>query len=117
MHDTLPLLRSTDSIAGLQRLNRPGYGKPGRGLDLNLVYNSAGPSLPLEQIGLEAAYKNGYFNQMLGLPARLNGILATIHPYPTWSEAAKYAAGEWKRAHAPKAVLAWLASFHSWRRK
>lgn len=46
----------------------------------------------------------------------LNKILSTIHPYPTWSEAAKYAAGEWKRAHAPQAVLAWLARFHAWRR-
>ncbi|MBU0498448.1 MAG: FAD-dependent oxidoreductase [Gammaproteobacteria bacterium] len=46
----------------------------------------------------------------------LNKILGTIHPYPTWSEAAKYAAGEWKRAHAPQQVLAWLARFHTWRR-
>ncbi len=46
----------------------------------------------------------------------LNKILGTIHPYPTWSEAAKYAAGEWKRAHAPQTLLAALARFHSWRR-
>jgi pyruvate/2-oxoglutarate dehydrogenase complex dihydrolipoamide dehydrogenase (E3) component/uncharacterized membrane protein YdjX (TVP38/TMEM64 family) len=46
----------------------------------------------------------------------LNKILATIHPYPTWSEAAKYVAGEWKRAHAPQGLLAWLARFHAWRR-
>ncbi|HSO80772.1 MAG TPA: FAD-dependent oxidoreductase [Chromatiaceae bacterium] len=46
----------------------------------------------------------------------LNKILGTIHPYPTWSEAAKYAAGEWKRAHAPRTLLAALARFHSWRR-
>jgi pyruvate/2-oxoglutarate dehydrogenase complex dihydrolipoamide dehydrogenase (E3) component len=46
----------------------------------------------------------------------LNKILGTIHPYPTWSEAAKYAAGEWKRIHAPQMVLAWLARFHTWRR-
>ena len=46
----------------------------------------------------------------------LNKILGTIHPYPTWSEAAKYAAGEWKRAHAPQTVLAMLARFHAWRR-
>jgi pyruvate/2-oxoglutarate dehydrogenase complex dihydrolipoamide dehydrogenase (E3) component/uncharacterized membrane protein YdjX (TVP38/TMEM64 family) len=45
----------------------------------------------------------------------LNKILSTIHPYPTWSEAAKYTAGEWKRAHAPQAVLAGLARFHAWR--
>jgi pyruvate/2-oxoglutarate dehydrogenase complex dihydrolipoamide dehydrogenase (E3) component/uncharacterized membrane protein YdjX (TVP38/TMEM64 family) len=47
----------------------------------------------------------------------LNKILGTIHPYPTWSEAAKYAAGEWKRTHAPKAALAWLERLHAWRRK
>ncbi len=47
----------------------------------------------------------------------LNKILGTIHPYPTWSEAAKYAAGEWKRAHAPKAALVWLDRLHTWRRK
>jgi pyruvate/2-oxoglutarate dehydrogenase complex dihydrolipoamide dehydrogenase (E3) component len=47
----------------------------------------------------------------------LNSILGTIHPYPTWSEAAKYAAGEWKRAHAPRRVLAWLERFHAWRRE
>ncbi|MBP6583677.1 MAG: hypothetical protein KA204_09505 [Chromatiaceae bacterium] len=46
----------------------------------------------------------------------LNKILGTIHPYPTWSEAAKYAAGEWKRAHAPHTLLAALARFHTWRR-
>lgn len=45
------------SIAGLQRLNQLGYGRPGSGLTLNLVYNPAGPSLPPEQAGLEAAYK------------------------------------------------------------
>jgi pyruvate/2-oxoglutarate dehydrogenase complex dihydrolipoamide dehydrogenase (E3) component len=46
----------------------------------------------------------------------LDKILGTIHPYPTWSEAAKYAAGEWKRAHAPHRLLAWLERFHAWRR-
>ncbi|MDX1756300.1 MAG: FAD-dependent oxidoreductase [Marinobacter sp.] len=46
----------------------------------------------------------------------LNKILGTIHPYPTWNEAAKYAAGEWKRAHAPQAVLNLLEKLHRWRR-
>ncbi|KAF0099055.1 MAG: radical SAM protein [bacterium] len=45
------------SIAGLQRLNALGYGQPGSGLVLNLVYNPGGPSLPPAQAGLEAAYK------------------------------------------------------------
>lgn len=46
----------------------------------------------------------------------LNKILGTIHTYPTLSEANKYAAGEWKRAHAPQQVLAWLQQYHAWRR-
>ncbi len=47
----------------------------------------------------------------------LNKILATIHAYPTWAEANKYAAGNWKKAHAPTRVLAWLARYHAWRLK
>ncbi|MDT8376731.1 MAG: FAD-dependent oxidoreductase [Mariprofundaceae bacterium] len=46
----------------------------------------------------------------------LNKILGTIHAYPTWAEANKYAAGEWKRAHAPQRLLAWLERYHTWRR-
>ena len=46
----------------------------------------------------------------------LNKILGTIHTYPTLAEANKYVAGEWKRAHAPQKLLAWLARFHAWRR-
>ncbi|MCK2148393.1 FAD-dependent oxidoreductase [Marinobacter alexandrii] len=46
----------------------------------------------------------------------LNKILGTIHPYPTWNESAKFAAGEWKRAHAPQGVLNLLEKLHGWRR-
>ena len=46
----------------------------------------------------------------------LNKILGTIHSYPTWAEGNKYAAGEWKRNHAPATVLGWLEKYHTWRR-
>jgi pyruvate/2-oxoglutarate dehydrogenase complex dihydrolipoamide dehydrogenase (E3) component/uncharacterized membrane protein YdjX (TVP38/TMEM64 family) len=46
----------------------------------------------------------------------LNKILGTIHVYPTLAEANKYAAGEWKRAHAPKALLEWVGRYHAWER-
>ena len=46
------------SIAGLRQLNALGYGQTGSGLDLHLVYNPLGPSLPPPQAGLEAAYKH-----------------------------------------------------------
>jgi pyruvate/2-oxoglutarate dehydrogenase complex dihydrolipoamide dehydrogenase (E3) component/uncharacterized membrane protein YdjX (TVP38/TMEM64 family) len=46
----------------------------------------------------------------------LNKILGTIHIYPTLAEANKYAAGNWKRAHAPRGLLRWAEKFHAWRR-
>lgn len=46
----------------------------------------------------------------------LNKILGTIHTYPTLSEANKYAAGEWKRAHQPHGLLEWVRRYHDWRR-
>jgi pyruvate/2-oxoglutarate dehydrogenase complex dihydrolipoamide dehydrogenase (E3) component len=46
----------------------------------------------------------------------LNKILGTIHIYPTLAEANKYAAGEWKRAHAPQKLLGYVEKFHAWRR-
>jgi pyruvate/2-oxoglutarate dehydrogenase complex dihydrolipoamide dehydrogenase (E3) component/uncharacterized membrane protein YdjX (TVP38/TMEM64 family) len=46
----------------------------------------------------------------------LNKILGTIHIYPTLAEANKYAAGVWKRNHAPQRLLAWVERFHAWRR-
>ena len=46
----------------------------------------------------------------------LNKILGTIHIYPTFAEANKYAAGVWKKAHAPEGVLRKLERFHAWMR-
>lgn len=45
------------SIAALKQLNQLGYGQPGSGLTLNLVYNPQGPSLPPDQAKLQADYK------------------------------------------------------------
>jgi len=46
----------------------------------------------------------------------LNKLLGTIHVYPTMMEANKYAAGEWKRAHAPQAALRLAERLFRWRR-
>ena len=46
----------------------------------------------------------------------LNKILGTIHTYPTFSEANKYVAGAWKRAHVSPIALSLLERFHRWRR-
>ncbi len=47
----------------------------------------------------------------------LNKILGTIHIYPTLAEANKYAAGAWKRTHAPQKLLRWVEKYHSWMRR
>ncbi|MDX2299890.1 MAG: FAD-dependent oxidoreductase [Xanthomonadaceae bacterium] len=46
----------------------------------------------------------------------LNKLLGTIHIYPTLTEANKYAAGVWKRAHAPQGALRLAERFFRWRR-
>jgi pyruvate/2-oxoglutarate dehydrogenase complex dihydrolipoamide dehydrogenase (E3) component/uncharacterized membrane protein YdjX (TVP38/TMEM64 family) len=46
----------------------------------------------------------------------LNKILRTVHTYPTLSEANKYAAGAWRRAHAPHRLLDWADRYHAWER-
>ena len=58
--------RGTDvfdaSILGLRKLNALGYGRPGSGLSLNLVYNPLGPFLPPPQQKLEQDYKRELFD-------------------------------------------------------
>lgn len=44
----------------------------------------------------------------------LNKILGTIHIYPTLAEANKFAAGEWKKAHAPEKLLRLVQRYHQW---
>jgi len=46
----------------------------------------------------------------------LNKILGTIHIYPTLAEANKYAAGTWKKAHAPQKLLNWVEKYHNYMR-
>ena len=54
-----------------------------------------------------SAMKHGY---------GLNKILRTIHIYPTLAEANKYAAGEWKKSHAPEKILHLMEKYHAFRR-
>ena len=46
----------------------------------------------------------------------LKKLLGTIHIYPTMAEGARFAAGNWRREHAPERVLALLERYHRWRR-
>lgn len=46
----------------------------------------------------------------------LRKILQTIHPYPTWAEANKYAAGQFGLARKPEALLKWAERWFRWQR-
>ncbi len=46
----------------------------------------------------------------------MNKILATIHIYPTLSEANKFVAGVWKKANAPQLLLKLVEKYHNWMR-
>jgi pyruvate/2-oxoglutarate dehydrogenase complex dihydrolipoamide dehydrogenase (E3) component/uncharacterized membrane protein YdjX (TVP38/TMEM64 family) len=46
----------------------------------------------------------------------LNKVLGTIHAYPTWVEANKYVAGQWKRSTVTHGQMDFLAAFHAWTR-
>jgi pyruvate/2-oxoglutarate dehydrogenase complex dihydrolipoamide dehydrogenase (E3) component len=80
--------------------------KPGtdRILGATIVGEHAGDLL----IEFVAAMKHGF---------GLDGILGTIHTYPTLAEANKYAAGAWKRTTATEGKLAVAGAFHAWTRR
>ncbi len=47
----------------------------------------------------------------------LDKILGTVFAYPTFAEAAKFAAGARRKRHAPQRILAWLQRYHDWNRR
>jgi len=93
-------IADSDDYGHVKVLTAPGKG---RILGATVVGAHAGEMLP----EFVLAMKHG-----LGL----NKLLGTIHVYPTFSEANKFAAGEWKKAHQPEAALRWAERFFTWRR-
>lgn len=87
----------TRSVEALRRLNQLGYGQPGSGLEINLVYNPGGAFLPPDQAGLEAQYKAQLderfgitFNQLLtitNMPIhRFEGMLRRSGEYQSYMQ-------------------------------
>jgi pyruvate/2-oxoglutarate dehydrogenase complex dihydrolipoamide dehydrogenase (E3) component len=46
----------------------------------------------------------------------LGKILGTVHSYPTWAEANKYTAGQWRKARLSSRLLDISERFHRWQR-
>lgn len=72
------------SIEGLLWLNRLGYGRPGTGLLLDLVYNPTGAALPPDQAELEAEYRSE-LREHFGI--EFTGLLALANmPIKRWAD-------------------------------
>ncbi len=67
-------------------------------------------------VGSHAAEIIGEYITAMRHGLGLDKILGTIHIYPTHAEANKYAAGAWKRKHAPETLLRLVARYHAYRR-
>jgi pyruvate/2-oxoglutarate dehydrogenase complex dihydrolipoamide dehydrogenase (E3) component/uncharacterized membrane protein YdjX (TVP38/TMEM64 family) len=47
----------------------------------------------------------------------LDKVLGTVFAYPTFAEAAKFAAGTRRKRHKPERALQWLQRYHDWNRQ
>ena len=66
-------------------------------------------------VGYHASELINEFISTMNRGGRLKDIMSTIHIYPTWGEANKFAAGEWSKAHKPEKLLSYVEKFHRWR--
>jgi pyruvate/2-oxoglutarate dehydrogenase complex dihydrolipoamide dehydrogenase (E3) component len=64
--------------------------------------------LGAEVVGGEAGELIAEFVLAMTHGLGLKKLMGTIHVYPTRMEAAKLAAGAWRRAHAPERLLGWV---------
>jgi pyruvate/2-oxoglutarate dehydrogenase complex dihydrolipoamide dehydrogenase (E3) component len=99
---------------GIDELDRAIADEEARGLVKVLSVPGADRILGATIVGAHAGELIVEFITAMKHGIGLNKILGTIHIYPTLSEANKYAAGNWKRAHAPESVLRWLERYHAW---
>jgi pyruvate/2-oxoglutarate dehydrogenase complex dihydrolipoamide dehydrogenase (E3) component/uncharacterized membrane protein YdjX (TVP38/TMEM64 family) len=104
------------SVYGLDELDRAITDEEAHGLVKVLTVPGSDRILGATIAGEHAGDLLAEFVAAMRYGAGLNKILGTIHIYPTFAEANKYAAGVWKKAHAPQAWLARLEKLHAWLR-
>ena len=68
-------------------------------------------------VGAHAGEMLAEFTLAMSSGLGLGKILGTVHAYPTWTEANKYVAGAWRKAHAPQQALVWAERWFRWRRR
>lgn len=104
------------SVYGIDDLDRAIADEEAHGLVKVLTVPGKDRILGVSIVGDHAGDLIAEFVMAMRHGLGLNKILGTIHIYPTMTEANKYAAGVWKRAHAPQGVLALVEKFHTWMR-
>ncbi|MGB5324181.1 MAG: FAD-dependent oxidoreductase [Pseudomonadales bacterium] len=67
-------------------------------------------------VGYHAGEMLNEFIATMKRGGKLGDILGTIHIYPTFGEANKFAAGEWRKAHKPEKLLRFAAKYFAWDR-
>ncbi|SEK95909.1 FAD-dependent oxidoreductase [Nitrosovibrio tenuis] len=101
---------------GFQDLDRAITDEAARGFVKVLSVPGKDRILGVTIVGMHASDLLAEFVLAMKQGLGLSKILGTIHTYPTWPEANKYAAGEWRRAHMPRRLLDWAQKYHDWRR-
>jgi pyruvate/2-oxoglutarate dehydrogenase complex dihydrolipoamide dehydrogenase (E3) component/uncharacterized membrane protein YdjX (TVP38/TMEM64 family) len=104
------------SVYGLDELDRAIADEAAHGMVKVLTVPGRDRILGATIAGEHAGELIGEFVAAMRHGFGLNKILGTIHVYPTMAEANKYAAGVWKKAHAPQRLLAGLERLHAWMR-
>jgi pyruvate/2-oxoglutarate dehydrogenase complex dihydrolipoamide dehydrogenase (E3) component/uncharacterized membrane protein YdjX (TVP38/TMEM64 family) len=104
------------TVYGIEELDRAIADEAARGLVKVLTAPGSDRILGATIAGERAGELIAEFVMAMKHGIGLNKILGTIHVYPTWAEANKYAAGAWKKARAPERLLRQVARFHAWMR-
>jgi pyruvate/2-oxoglutarate dehydrogenase complex dihydrolipoamide dehydrogenase (E3) component len=68
-------------------------------------------------VGVHAGELLAEFNLAVKNKLGLKAILNTIHPYPTFAEANKSAANEWRKKSIPIKLLPYAQKYFAWRRR
>jgi pyruvate/2-oxoglutarate dehydrogenase complex dihydrolipoamide dehydrogenase (E3) component len=101
---------------GIDDLDRAIADSEARGLVKVLVKPGTDKILGCTIAGANAGEILAEFTAAMKHGIGLNGILGTIHIYPTYAESNKYAAGVWKRSTVTHGQMAFAQAFHDWTR-
>ena len=100
----------------LAELDRAIIDKQTRGFIKILTVPGRDRILGVTIVGAHASEMLAEFTLAMRHGLGLKRILATVHAYPSYAEAARLAAGAWRRAHVPAGLAGLLTRYHEWRR-